>query len=141
MWLLCLAAVKPSKLPTLDAVTVAKHLWETSDLFATDVHGIVRCGPEGVPPRFRLAYMPCRNRGEILRLILEESQTAYELEVVGFQAWKRSVKATTPHGKLPVLRDFDGRGNDLGQEGAITRFLASECGPVSYTHLTLPTKA
>ena len=58
MWLLCLAAVKPSKLPTLDAVTVAKHLWETSDLFATDVHGIVRCGPEGVPPRFRLAYMP-----------------------------------------------------------------------------------
>ena len=84
MWLLCLAAVKPSKLPTLDAVTVAKHLWETSDLFATDVHGIVRCGPEGVPPRFRLAYMPCRNRGEILRLILEESQTAYELEVVGF---------------------------------------------------------
>ena len=40
MWLLCLAAVKPSKLPTLDAVTVAKHLWETSDLFATDVHGM-----------------------------------------------------------------------------------------------------
>ncbi|KAH8073027.1 glutathione transferase [Aureococcus anophagefferens] len=69
--------------------------------------------------------MPCRNRGEILRLMLEEAQVPYELEIVGFRAWRDGgVKATTPHGKLPVLRDYDGRGANLGQEGAITRFLA-----------------
>ena len=56
--------------------------------------------------------MPCRNRGEILRLILEESQSAYELEVVGFKNWERGVKSTTPHGKLPVLRNYDGRGRN-----------------------------
>ena len=111
-----------------DATAVQKHLWATRDLFSTDVHGIVRCGPQLAPPRFRLAYIPCRNRGEILRLILEESGAEYELEVVGFKNWETGVKATTPHGKLPVLRDYDGRGSDLGQEGAITRHLASECG-------------
>ena len=111
-----------------DATAVQKHLWATRDLFSTDIHGIVRCGPQLAPPRFRLAYIPCRNRGEILRLILEESGAEYELEVVGFKNWETGVKATTPHGKLPVLRDYDGRGSDLGQEGAITRHLASECG-------------
>mgnify|MGYP002829789716 CR=1 FL=1 len=84
-----------------------KHLWATRDLFSTDVHGIVRCGPQLAPPRFRLAYIPCRNRGEILRLILEESGAEYELEVVGFKNWETGVKETTPHGKLPVLRDAD----------------------------------
>ncbi|KAH8069630.1 glutathione transferase [Aureococcus anophagefferens] len=73
--------------------------------------------------------MPCRNRGEILRLMLEEAQVPYELEIVGFRAWRDGgVKATTPHGKLPVLRDYDARGADLGQEGAITRFLARKLG-------------
>ena len=112
----------------LDAKTVAQTLWQERDLFETSVHALITRGPPG-PPAFRLAYMPCRNRGEILRLMLEEAQVPYELEIVGFRAWRDGgVKATTPHGKLPVLRDYDGRGADLGQEGAITRFLARKLG-------------
>ena len=72
--------------------------------------------------------MPCRNRGEIIRLMLEEARSSYELEVVGFRAWARDVKATTPDGKLPCLRNYDGRGTDLCQEQAITRFLADKLG-------------
>ena len=52
----------------------------------------------------------------------------YELEVIGFKAHREYAKATTPHGKLPCLRNYDGEGTDLNQEGAITRFLADELG-------------
>ena len=72
--------------------------------------------------------MPIRNRGEIIRLILEESGVPYEVEVVGYNEWKLGVKGTSPHGKCPVLRNFDGRGNDLCQEQSIMRFLASSLG-------------
>ena len=111
---------------TMSADKVARSLWETRDLFKTDLHAVIRCGHG--EPRYRLAYMPCRNRGEIIRLILEEACVPYEVEVVGFERWKDGVKSSTPHGKLPCLRNFDGCGNDLGQEGAITRFLAEQCG-------------
>ena len=112
--------------PIADARDVARSLWAKHDLFETDVHAIIQVGPS--PPRFRLAYMPCRNRGEILRLMLEEARCGYECEIVGFKAWRDTVKATTPHGKLPVLRNFDGEGNDLSQEGCITRYLAQSLG-------------
>ena len=102
------------------ARTVAQHLWTTRQLFDTDIHAIVRCGSG--PSEYRLAYMPCRNRGEIIRLMLEEARCSYELEVVGFRAWADGVKATTPDGKLPCLRNYDGRGTDLCQEGAILVF-------------------
>jgi glutathione S-transferase len=69
-----------------------------------------------------------RDRGEILRLILEEARVPYEVEVVGFTNRREYVKALAPHGKLPVLRNFDGNGHDLGQAGAITRFLEEKCG-------------
>lgn len=71
-----------------------------------------------------------RNRGEIIRLTLEEAQVPYEVEVVGFERWREYVKksAATAQGKLPVLRNFDGKGNDLGQERAITYFIAQQCG-------------
>ena len=108
------------------ARTVAQHLWTTRQLFDTDIHAIVQCGSG--PSEYRLAYMPCRNRGEIIRLMLEEARCSYELEVVGFRAWARDVKASTPDGKLPCLRNYDGRGTDLCQEGAITRFLADKLG-------------
>lgn len=101
-------------------------LFETGDLFKTDVHALIRCG-EGTP-RFHLVYMPCRNRGEIPRLILEEAQCCYDLEVVGFKVWKEAVKPTVPYGKLPCLRNYDGLRHDLGQEQAITRFLAHRVG-------------
>lgn len=116
--------------PVMSAESIAKALWEKNDLFKTDVHGIMKCPNEDskVESLFRLAYMPCRNRGEIIRLILEESQVSYEVEVIGFERWKESVKASTPQGKLPVLRNYDGKGNDMGQEGAITRYIAIKCG-------------
>lgn len=101
-------------------------LWSKGDLFETDVHAVIRCG-QGTP-RFHLVYMPCRNRGEIPRLILEEAQCCYDLEVVGFQVWKEAVKPTVPFGKLPCLRNYDGLRHDLGQEQAITRFLAQRVG-------------
>jgi glutathione S-transferase len=109
--------------------TVAQSLWKKSDLYKTDIHALLRCNCKAdEPANFRLAYMPIRNRGEILRLILEEAQVPYEVEVIGFENWRNGVKATTPHGKVPVLRNFDGKGNDLGQEGAITRFLGAQLG-------------
>eukprot|EP00588_Corethron_pennatum_P004262 CAMPEP_0194281798 /NCGR_PEP_ID=MMETSP0169-20130528/21597_1 /TAXON_ID=218684 /ORGANISM="Corethron pennatum, Strain L29A3" /LENGTH=314 /DNA_ID=CAMNT_0039026957 /DNA_START=74 /DNA_END=1018 /DNA_ORIENTATION=+ len=119
-------ALLPSTLPIVDAETVARGLWERRDLYKTNVHGILVRG-EG-NPKFRLAYLPCRNRGEIIRIMLEEACCPYELEIVGFENWRDDgVKATTPHGKLPVLRCYDGD-TDLGQEGAITRYLARQLG-------------
>ena len=124
------------ELPILEAEDVARSLYEKRDLFKTDIHGVIRCGcKDGEEPRFRLTYMPCRNRGEIIRLTLEEARVPYEVEVVGFDKWKDYVKASTPHGKLPVLRNFDGKGNDLGQEGAITRFIAEQCGLAGKTDI------
>jgi hypothetical protein len=40
--------------------------------------------PGGVAgrPRFRLAYMPMRNRAEVPRLIMEEAGCPYEFDVV-----------------------------------------------------------
>ena len=119
------AAIAPPQVTS--ARTVAQHLWTTRQLFDTDIHAIVQCGSG--PSEYRLAYMPCRNRGEIIRLMLEEARCSYELEVVGFRAWARDVKATTPDGKLPCLRNYDGRGTDLCQEQAITRFLADKARP------------
>ena len=160
----------------MDALLVAQKIWKDSYLFETDIHAIIRCGnnnneateevdKEGddhkqistlssIPlplPQFHLAYMPMRNRGEIIRLMLEESGCLYDLEIIGFKNWAEAVvgedeetsnntrggggrgicnniKATTPQGKCPVLRNYDGQdiGNDLGQEGAITRYLAKE---------------
>mmetsp|Transcript_21553 Transcript_21553/g.31886 ORF Transcript_21553/g.31886 Transcript_21553/m.31886 type:complete len:325 (-) Transcript_21553:22-996(-) len=119
-----------SSIPILPAEDITRSLYETRDLYETDVHAIIRCRcDDGDDPLFRLSYMPIRNRGEIIRLILEEAQVPYEVEVIGFLPWKNNgLKASTPHGKLPVLRNYDDKGNDLGQEGAITRFLASKCG-------------
>jgi len=120
----------------MGALEAAQKIWKDGFLFETDIHATIRCGGGSTnddettktPPRFHLAYMPMRNRGEILRLMLEESGCAYDFEIIGFRNWENGIKATTPQGKCPVLRNYDGRGNDLGQEGAITRFLARELG-------------
>eukprot|EP00592_Proboscia_alata_P017842 CAMPEP_0194397006 /NCGR_PEP_ID=MMETSP0174-20130528/125305_1 /TAXON_ID=216777 /ORGANISM="Proboscia alata, Strain PI-D3" /LENGTH=376 /DNA_ID=CAMNT_0039193137 /DNA_START=98 /DNA_END=1228 /DNA_ORIENTATION=+ len=129
--------------PILSAEEVASSLWKTADiggaLYDTNVHGVIRCNGNDSSSsndnddqyRYRLLYLPCRNRGEILRLILEESRVPYEVEVVGFQNWIGGIKDTTPHGKCPVLRirepSTDASNTvDLGQEGAITRYLAEE---------------
>lgn len=115
--------------PYVDAAQAAQKIWDDDYLYDTDIHAVIRCGNEiDAAPRYRLAYMPMRNRGEIIRLILEESGCAYDVEIIGFKNWKDGVKATTPQGKCPVLRNYDGKGSDLGQEGAITRFLARDLG-------------
>lgn len=118
------AAAAASPLPVVSADSLRRELWATPerDLFRTNVHAILRCG-EGAP-RFRLCYMPVRNRGEVPRMIMEEAGCAYELEVVGFGPWRAAAKGATPFGKCPVLRDFDGAGSDLAHELAITRWLA-----------------
>mmetsp|Transcript_37429 Transcript_37429/g.42160 ORF Transcript_37429/g.42160 Transcript_37429/m.42160 type:complete len:362 (-) Transcript_37429:169-1254(-) len=153
----------------MDALTVAQKIWNDSYLFETDIHAIIRCGRSddghsidnnddddeisnnnnsSPLPRFNLAYMPMRNRGEIIRLMLEESGCTYDLEIIGFKNWAGSaeeeennienggdsIKATTPQGKCPVLRNYDGT-NDLGQEGAITRFLAKELNLCGRNHV------
>ena len=120
---LSLACPQPA---VMDATAVSRILWKTRDLFQTDLHAVIRCGA-GIP-KFKLCYLPCRNRVEIARLILEEAQCAYDFEVVGFRQWAEYVKQQTPHGKCPVLRDYDGSGQVLDQEGAITRFLAQRVG-------------
>ena len=95
----------------MDALLVAQKIWKDSYLFETDIHAIIRCGnnnneaeeevdKEGddhkqislsspsIPlPQFHLAYMPMRNRGEIIRLMLEESGCLYDLEIIGFKNW------------------------------------------------------
>ena len=116
--------------PYIEDVEYNKSLFSTKNgLFDTRGHGIlrVRCKEFG-PPLYRFAYMPMRNRGEIIRLMLEEAEVPYEVEVIGFKDWEEGVKGTTPQGKCPVLRNYDGKGNDLGQESAITRFLAGQLG-------------
>lgn len=120
---------RASSPPYMDAVQAAQKIWNDNYLFETDIHAVIPCyKDDDQKPRYRLAYMAMRNRGEILRLMLEESGCSYELELIGFKNWENGVKSTTPHGKCPVLRNYDGKGNDLGQEGAITRFLAKELG-------------
>ena len=119
----------PNSPVEMDAIQAAQKIWRDNYLFETDIHAVIRCGTDDdVSPRFRLAYMPMRNRGEILRLMLEESGCSYEVEIIGFKNWENGVKATAAYGKCPILRNYDGTGNDLGQEGAITRFLAKELG-------------
>ena len=105
---------------------VCYYVDETIDAMSAPTITLQECEP--CSPRWRFSYMPIRNRGEVIRLMLEESEVPYELEVIGYAAWTGGSKEATPEGKLPVLRNFDGEGNDLGQEQAITRFLASELG-------------
>ncbi|KAH8061611.1 glutathione transferase [Aureococcus anophagefferens] len=82
----------------LDAKTVAHSLWQERDLFETSVHALITRGPPG-PPAFRLAYMPCRNRGEILRLMLEEAQ---EGAITRFLARKLDLAGRTPEEEATV---------------------------------------
>jgi len=110
---------------TMPADEVSREIWLSGDLWNTSMHTIIRCG-EG-DPRFSLAYMPMRNRVEVSRLMLEDCQCPYEFEVIGFKRWQ-DIKPKTPLGKVPVLYNFDGKGNDLAQESAITRFLARKLG-------------
>ena len=126
-------AVQPTfnNIPFMKPEDYAKSLWEAEEgLYATKVHAILQCHVDDEnPPQFRFAYMPMRNRGELIRLILEEAKVPYELECIGFIPWAHGgVKETSPQGKCPILRNFDGHGNDLCQEGTITRFLAEKLG-------------
>lgn len=98
---------------------------EASDAFSAPTISLVDCNPKEA--RYRLAYLPIRNRGEVIRLCLEESGVPYELEIIGYEAWE-VVKSGTQQGKLPILRNYDGKGTDLFQEQAITRYLAAELG-------------
>lgn len=118
--------------PVMAPEQLKAAIWQKRYLFDTDVHATLRNG-EGAP-RFRLAYMPMRNRIEIPRLVLEEVRCAYELEVIGFKIWAETptagprLKSQAPFGKLPCLWNYDGLGSHLSQEAAITRFLAQRVG-------------
>ena len=114
-----------------DFEKVREQLYADGDLYSTTTHAMLRCEPlgsEGAPPKYTLVYMPMRNRVETARLVLEEAGVPYDFEVVGWRPWVDGVKSTCPLGKLPVLRDYDGKGGVLAQETAITRFLAAELG-------------
>jgi glutathione S-transferase P len=114
-------------------------------LWRTTAHARIRgaSGDASAPPRFRLTYMPMRNRAEVPRMLLELSETPYEFECVGFEPWTRAMKPrmASEHrvgcfGKLPVLCDLDPAVADardgsplrVGQETAITRHLAARLG-------------
>ena len=119
--------------PIMDAIKIQKELYRDAYLFDTTTHAMMKCIAEKDEnkdencSKFHLLYMPMRNRMEIIRLILEEAEISYDFEVVGFKPWEESIKFTTIHGKCPVLRNYDARGHDLAQEGAITRYLAEKC--------------
>ena len=98
---------------------------ESSDAFSAPTISLVECNRKDA--QYRFAYMPIRNRGEVIRLMLEDWGGPYELEVIGYEAWE-ILKKDTQQGKLPILKNFDGKGTDLGQEQAITRYLAEELG-------------
>lgn len=131
---LCLSDASPVSSPTrMEPLELQRQLFSVGDLFQTDMHALIRNG--NGEPRFRLAYLPCRNRCEIPRLILEEAGCCYDMEVIGFQTWKASVKPLAPYGKLPCLVNYDGLNHDLGQEQTITRFLAQRVGLAGRTVL------
>lgn len=128
---ICLALAMPGGPQRATAEDVRAQLFADGDLYSTTTHALLTCVPHGATgttPRFRLAYMPMRNRIETARLVLEESGVPYEFEVVGWLPWVDTVKQTLPLGKLPVLYDYDGGGGVLAQETAITRFLARSLG-------------
>ena len=118
-------------------------LFEAGDLWSTSGRASLLGGgaESGAEPRFTLSYMPMRNRAEVPRLILEATATPHAFDVVGFRTWKSEMKpAMVPEfrgdfGKLPVLTSHedglegdDGAPFAIGQESAITRFLARRCG-------------
>ena len=132
-----------------EAVRLREALYEAGDLWSTSVRatipggGAERCdkhtaGRSDASPRFRLAYMPMRNRAEVPRLVMEEAGCPYEFDVIGFQVWKHDVKAnddSLPFGKVPVLYSLDPEHRDaageplaVANETAITRFLARQLG-------------
>jgi glutathione S-transferase len=112
------------------AEDVRRQLYASVDLWSSSMHEVIKCGTG--QPRYRLGYMPMRNRCEVARLVLEEAGCPYEFEVIGFKVWGQ-VKPQTPLGKVPVLYDFDGAGNILSQENAITRFVARKLGLAGQT--------
>ena len=57
---------------------------------------------------------------------------SYEYDVVGGKAFAE-VKPTLQFGRLPVLYDYDGKGSDLVQSHAITRFIARKLGLAGQT--------
>jgi glutathione S-transferase len=129
--------VRPT--PTRAAAALRSELFASGDLYATRCHSVLDCRPldsdTTAPVAYQLVYMPMRNRVETARLLLEEAGAPYSLEVVGWEPWCAHVKATVPLGKLPVLRDYDGRGGTLGQEQAIVRCLARRLGLAGRTEV------
>jgi glutathione S-transferase P len=131
--------------PLVAPAELRASLLASEDLWRTTAHARIRgaSGDASAPPRFRLTYMPMRNRAEVPRMLLELSETPYEFECVGFEPWTRAMKPrmASEHrvgcfGKLPVLCDLDPAVADardgsplrVGQETAITRHLAARLG-------------
>lgn len=106
-----------------------KQLWAAGGLRQTGrMHAIFRGGPADKEPCFRLKYFVIRGLAELPQLLLEESGAAYEMELLGMQTFLDAKSSCGPFGRMPLLVNYDGKGNDLAQTPAITRFLASKLG-------------
>lgn len=129
-----------------EALSYREHLFSSVDLWSTKRRASLPGGgtelDASTEPKFTLTYMPMRNRAEVCRLILEDAGCHYNFDVVGFETWQNEVKPAAvagdfrgDFGKLPVLVSHDktlalpdGTPLKIGQETAITRFLAKQCG-------------
>jgi len=106
-----------------------RQLWSCGGLRQTGAaHAIFRGGPTGQAPQFRLRYFCIRGLAELPQLLLEEGGVPYEMEILGAQTFSESKSSCGPFGRMPLLVNHDGKGADLAQTGAITRFLAAKLG-------------
>ena len=81
--------------------------------------------PGGVP--FKLVYLTLRGLGELPRIMLEATGMPYEGIYYG-KTDLQGAKSSLPFGRVPVLENYDGRGNALAQSAAIVRYLGSRTG-------------
>lgn len=106
-----------------------QDLWEAGSLGRASTV-IVQLQVEGKPRPMELQYFAIRGLAELPRLILEESKTPYIGIYYGRQDFTTHVKPTLPLGRVPVLRNFDGRDSGresiLAQSEAIVRHLARQ---------------
>jgi glutathione S-transferase len=80
----------------------------------------------GGPP-FQLVYLTLRGLGELPRLMLEATGMPYEGIYYG-KTDLQAAKSSLPFGRVPVLENYDGRGNALAQSATIVRYLGSRTG-------------
>lgn len=79
--------------------------------------------------KYKLSYFQnIRGRAEVPRLMLEEKQASYEVNMIALENWSKE-KSKLEFGQLPILEEIsDNHHYKIPQSQAIIRFLAKRLG-------------